>query len=213
MTPRGLPRRAAADPCCRMVPRGRRGGDRPVGRVPAAPVRHGVAVAVDAGQHSLAVTVEAVEVGQPGAQPVDRVVDPRPGRRVGKDLAGEPVRGARREDRLIVREVPIDGQAGQAGSPGKCPRSWSARGRACRAGGRSTRRSAGACRPFARRATASGTAGASGSASTATPRRQQPGPRCGSGSGVGSNRQSRAGRPSTTSPAGRAAGRVPAPQT
>jgi len=88
-----------------------------VERLPS-PGWYGGLVAVDAGQHGLSFAVEAVEVGQPGAESFDGVRDPGPSGGVRRDLPRQPVRRAGRVDRLLVGEVPVDGQPGDARFPG-----------------------------------------------------------------------------------------------
>mgnify|MGYP001069691475 CR=1 FL=1 len=59
-------------------------------------------VTVDAGQHAGAGPVEPVQVGQAGAQPGSRVADFGPGAGVGELLLGDPVRGTRAEQCVVV---------------------------------------------------------------------------------------------------------------
>ena len=75
-----------------------------------------IPVAMDQGQHRLALGVEPVQIGQPDAKSVARIGDLQPGRDVRVTLPAAPVRAARGEQRLGVREVPVDGEPGDAAS-------------------------------------------------------------------------------------------------
>ena len=87
----------------------------PVAQALLVRLGQGGEVTVDAGQHVCAGPVEPVQVGQAGAQPGGRVADLGPGAGVGELLPGDPVRGARAEQRVVVGEVPVDGQPGYPG--------------------------------------------------------------------------------------------------
>ena len=89
-----------------------------VGLIPQPPLVASGSAATsryDAGQHAGAGPVEPVQVSQAGPQPFHRVGDLRPGTGVGRLLPGQPVRGARVEQRGLVGEVPVDGQPGDLG--------------------------------------------------------------------------------------------------
>jgi hypothetical protein len=75
----------------------------------------GLLVTVDPAQHRLSLAVEPVQVGQAGSQALCGIGDPCPGVLVRRDLLGHPVRRAGQVERLLVREVPVDGQSCEAG--------------------------------------------------------------------------------------------------
>ena len=75
----------------------------------------GVLVALAQGQHGRTLAVEPVQVGQAGAQASGGIGDLGPGVGVGRDPLSHPVRRAGQVQRHLVREVPVDRQAGDAG--------------------------------------------------------------------------------------------------
>jgi hypothetical protein len=76
---------------------------------------HGLLVPVGSRQHGRALAVVAVQVGQAGAQAFGGIGELGPGVRIGQDLLGQPVGGAGQVQRLLVGEVPVDGEAGDVG--------------------------------------------------------------------------------------------------
>ena len=85
-------------------------------RHPRVELRHRRPLAVHPPLHRRVLAVPAVERGQRGAQALRGVVERERGRQVGPRVLGQPVGGARRQQRVQVGEVVVDGQPLHAGA-------------------------------------------------------------------------------------------------
>ena len=80
--------------------------------------RHERLVAQQADVHRLGAAVERVQLAQGRSRPFGRILDRRPRPRVRRWVRRTPVRRAGGEQRVLVREVPVDGRAADAGALG-----------------------------------------------------------------------------------------------